>query len=77
MFEGTKQWFMDQVEIHFADSQNCYLPWHWCAAEKMFLQFKDGKALTAVDLPLALPVKKRQRKGIKIAEPPNLLVIPE
>jgi hypothetical protein len=37
MFEGTKRWFMDQVKIHFADSQKRYLQWRWLSAEKMFL----------------------------------------
>jgi hypothetical protein len=66
-------------------------------AEKMFLQFREGQALTAAptlgkaakaaDLHLVLQrqmgkaanasVKKRQRKRIKVAEPPQLLVIPE
>jgi hypothetical protein len=64
MFEGTKRWFMDQVKIHCADSQKRYLQWRWHSAEKMFLQFKEGKA------PSALPAKKGQRKRIKIAEPP-------
>ena len=93
MFEGTKRWFMDQVKIHFADSQKRYLQWRWRSAEKMFLQFREGKALTVAP---AQPIraanaatlhsprgeaanasKKRQRKRIKIAEPPQLLVIPE
>ena len=96
MFEGTKRWFMEQVKIHFADSQKRYLQWRWRLAEKMFLQFKEGQALTAApalprgkaaDLHLVLQrqmgkaanasVKKRQRKRIKVAEPPQLLVIPE
>ncbi len=64
MFEGTKRWFMDQVKIHFADSQKRYLQWRWHSAEKMFLQFRKGKA------PPALPAKKGKRKCIKIAEPP-------
>ena len=74
MFEGTKRWFMDQIKIHFAESQKRYLQWRWRTAKKMFLQFKDGRALTVVDPPPALPAKKRQRKLIKIAE---LSVIPE
>ena len=70
MFEGTKRWFMEQVKIHFADSQKRYLQWRWRLAEKMFLQFREGKALTvAPALPAA--AKKRQRKCIKIAEPPS------
>ena len=99
MFEGTKRWFREQVKIHFADSQKRYLQWHWGSAEKMFLQFRDGKALTVVPaLPIraanAAPLhsprgkaanavaaaaapKKRQRKRIKVAEPPQLSVIPE
>ena len=102
MFEGTKRWFREQVKIHFADSQKRYLQWRWRLAEKMFLQFREGQALTAApalprgkaakaakaaDLHLVLQrqmgkaanasAKKRQRKRIKIAEPPQLLVIPE
>ena len=105
MFEGTKRWFMEQVKIHFADSQKRYLQWRWRSAEKMFLQFREGKALTAAaanDAPLLWPrdkaataadlhlalqwqmgeaanasTKKRQRKRIKVAEPPQLMVIPE
>ncbi len=121
MFEGTKRWFIEQVKIHFADSQKRYLQWRWRSAEKMFLQFIEGQALTAApalpiairsremarplhsplanargkaakaakaaDLHLALQrqmgkaanasTKKRQRKRIKVAEPPQLLVIPE
>ncbi len=113
MFEGTKRWFMEQVKIHFADSQKSYLQWRWRSAEKMFLQFREGKALTvapalpiraanaaslhlprgkaakaanAADLHLALQrqigeavnaSKKRQRKRIKVAEAPQLSVIPE
>ena len=100
MFEGTKQWFMEQVKIHFADSQKRYLQLHWRLAEKMFLQFREGQALTAApalpargkaakaaDLHLELQrqmgkaanasAKKRQRKRIKVAEPPQLSVIPE
>jgi hypothetical protein len=74
MFEGTKRRFMDQIKIHFAESQKRYLQWRWRTAKKMFLQFKDSRALTNVDPPLALPAKKRQRKCIKIVE---LSVIPE
>ncbi len=75
MFEGTKRWFKEQVKIHFADSQKRYLQWSWRSAEKMFLQFKEGKALTVAP---ALPAaKKRQRKRIKIAEPSQLLIISE
>ena len=102
MFEGTKRWFREQVKIHFADSQKRYLQWRWRLAEKMFLQFREGQALTAApalprgkaakaakvaDLHLVLQpqmgkaanasAKKRQRKRIKVAEPPPLLVIPE
>ena len=102
MFEGTKRWFREQVKIHFADSQKRYLQWRWRLAEKMFLQFREGQALTAApalprgkaakaakaaDLHLALQrqmgeaanasAKKRQRKRIKVAEPPQLMVIPE
>ena len=102
MFEGTKRWFMEQVKIHFADSQKRYLQWRWRLAEKMFLQFREGQALTAApalprgkaakaakaaDLHLVLQrqmgkaanasAKKRQRKRIKVAEPLQLLVIPE
>ena len=116
MFEGTKRWFMEQVKIHFADSQKRYLQWRWRSAEKMFLQFREGQALTAApalptiairsremarplhsplanargkaaDLHLVLQpqmgkaanasAKKRQRKRIKVAEPPQLFVIPE
>ena len=121
MFEGTKRWFREQVKIHFADSQKRYLQWRWRLAEKMFLQFREGQALTAAPaLPIAIrsremarplhsplanakgkaakaakvadlhlvlqpqmgkaanaSAKKRQRKRIKVAEPPQLLVIPE
>jgi len=120
MFEGTKRWFREQVKIHFADSQKRYLQLRWRLAEKMFLQFRGGQALTAAapalppiaicsremarplhsplanargkaakaaDLHLELQrqmgkaanasAKKRQRKRIKVAEPPQLLVIPE
>jgi len=119
MFEGTKRWFREQVKIHFADSQKRYLQWRWRLAEKMFLQFREGQALTAAPaLPIAIrsremarplhsplanargkaakaadlhlvlqrqmvkaanasAAKKRQRKRIKVAEPPQLSVIPE
>ena len=118
MFEGTKRWFREQVKIHFADSQKRYLQWRWRLAEKMFLQFREGQALTAAPaLPIAIrsremarplhsplanargkaakaadlhlvlqrqmvkaanaSAKKRQRKRIKVAEPPQLFVIPE
>jgi len=121
MFEGTKRWFREQVKIHFADSQKRYLQLRWRLAEKMFLQFRGGKALTAAAAPALPPIairsremarplhsplanargkaakaadlhlvlqrqmvkaanasaKKRQRKRIKVAEPPQLLVIPE
>ena len=102
MFEGTKRWFREQVKIHFADSQKRYLQWRWRSAEKMFLQFREGQALTAApalprgkaakaakaaDLHLVLQrqmgkaanasAKKRQRKRIKVAEPPQLFIIPE
>ena len=96
MFEGTKRWFREQVKIHFANSQKRYLQWRWRLAEKMFLQFREGQALTAApalprgkaaDLHLVLQrqmgkaanasAKKRQRKRIKVAEPPQLFVIPE
>jgi len=103
MFEGTKRWFREQVKIHFADSQKRYLQLRWRLAEKMFLQFRGGQALTAAapalpptrgkaakaaDLHLVLQrqmvkaanasaAKKRQRKRIKVAEPPQLSVIPE
>ena len=118
MFEGTKRWFREQVKIHFADSQKRYLQWRWRLAKKMFLQFREGQALTAAPaLPIAIrsremarplhsplanargkaakaadlhlelqrqmgkaanaSAKKRQRKRIKVAEPPQLSVIPE
>jgi len=97
MFEGTKGWFREQVKIHFAEAQKRYLQWRWRLAEKMFLQFREGQALTAApavgkaakaaDLHLVwqrqmgkaanASVKKRQRKRIKVAEPPQLLVISE
>ena len=77
MFEETKCWFLDQVKIHFAALQKPYLQWQWRTAEKMFSQFKEGRALTAIDPPPAVPIKKRQKKRIRIVEPPKLLVIPE
>ena len=82
MFDETKRWFMDQVKVHFATSQKRYLQWRWRAAEKMFLQFKDGKPLTTVAatdvavLAAASPAR-RPRKRIKVAAPYNLTVIPE
>jgi hypothetical protein len=82
MFDETKRWFMDRVKVHFATSQKCYLQWRWRAAEKMFLQFKDGKPLTTVAatdvavLAAASPAR-RPRKRIKVAAPYNLTVIPE
>jgi hypothetical protein len=48
MFDKTKRWFMDRIKVHFATSQKRYLQWRWRAAEKMFLQFRDGKPLTTV-----------------------------
>jgi hypothetical protein len=82
MFDETKRWFMDRVKVHFATSQKRYLQWRWRAAEKMFLQFKDGKPLTIVAatdvavLAAASPAR-RPRKRIKVAAPYNLTVIPE
>jgi hypothetical protein len=82
MFDETKRWFMDRVKVHFATSQKRYLQWRWRAAEKMFLQFKDGKPLTTVAatdvavLAAASPAR-RPRKRIKVAAPYNLTVIPE
>jgi hypothetical protein len=82
MFDETKRWFMDRVKVHFATSQKRYLQWRWRAAEKMFLQFKDGKPLTTVAatdvavLAAASPTR-RPRKRIKVAAPYNLTVIPE
>jgi len=82
MFDETKRWFMDRVKVHFATSQKRYLQWRWHAAEKMFLQFKDGKPLTTVAatdvavLAAASPAR-RPRKRIKVAAPYNLTVIPE
>ncbi len=71
MFEETKHWFMDRVKIHFATLQKPYLKWQWCMADKMLSQFKEGRALTAIDPPPALPFKKRQKKRIKIVETPS------
>ncbi len=81
MFDETKRWFMERIRVHFADSQKRYLQWRWRAAEKMFLQFKDGKPLTSVaatDIAVASPTR-RPRKRIKVAAaaPSNLTVIPE
>ena len=82
MFDETKRWFMDRVKVHFATSQKRYLQWRWRAAEKMFLQFKDGKPLTTVAatdvavLAAASPAR-RPRNRIKVAAPSNLTVIPE
>ena len=82
MFDETKRWFMDRIKVHFATSQKRYLQWRWRAAEKMFLQFKDGKPLTTVAatdvavLAAASPAR-RPRKRIKVAAPYNLTVIPE
>lgn len=82
MFDETKRWFMERIRVHFADSQKRYLQWRWRAAEKMFLQFKDGKPLTTVAatdvavLAAASPAR-RPRKRIKVAAPYNLTVIPE
>jgi len=72
---------MERIRVHFADSQKRYLQWRWRAAEKMFLQFKDGKPLTSVaatDVAVASPTR-RPRKRIKVAAaaPSNLTVIPE
>jgi len=81
MFDETKRWFMERIRVHFADSQKRYLQWRWRAAEKMFLQFKDGKPLTSVaatDVAVASPTR-RPRKRIKVAAaaPSNLTVITE
>ena len=64
MFEGTKRWFREQVKIHFADSQKRYLQWRWRLAEKMFLQFREGQALTAAP---ALP-RGKAAKAAKVAD---------
>ena len=85
MFDETKRWFMERIRVHFADSQKRYLQWRWRAAEKMFLQFKDGKPLTFVAAPdvavlaAASPAARRPRKRVKVAAPApsNLTVIPE
>jgi hypothetical protein len=83
MFDETKRWFMDRIKVHFATSQKRYLQWRWRAAEKMFLQFKDGKPLTAVAaadvavLTAAASPARRPRKRIKVAAPSNLTAIPE
>ena len=78
MFDETKRWFMERIRVHFADSQKRYLQWRWRAAEKMFLQFKDGKPLTSVAV--AASPTRRPRKRVKVAAaaaPSNLTVIPE
>ena len=83
MFDETKRWFMERIRVHFADSQKRYLQWRWRAAEKMFLQFKDGKPLTSVaatDVAVAASPTRRPRKRVKVAAAPapsNLTVIPE
>jgi hypothetical protein len=84
MFDETKRWFMERIRVHFADSQKRYLQWRWRAAEKMFLQFKDGKPLTSVAATVvnvaAAPAARRPRKRVKVAAaaaPSNLTVIPE
>ena len=84
MFDETKRWFMERIRVHFADSQKRYLQWRWRAAEKMFLQFKDGKPLTSVAATsvvnvAASPPTRRPRKRVKVAAaaPSNLTVIPE
>ena len=83
MFDETKRWFMDRVKVHFATSQKRYLQWRWRAAEKMFLQFKDGKPLTSVAatsvVNVAASPTRRPRKRVKVAAaaPSNLTVIPE
>ena len=84
MFDETKRWFMERIRVHFADSQKRYLQWRWRAAEKMFLQFKDGKPLTSVAATVvnvaASPAAQRPRKRVKVAAAPapsNLTVIPE
>lgn len=82
MFDETKRWFMERIRVHFADSQKRYLQWRWRAAEKMFLQFKDGKPLTSVaatDVAVAASPTRRPRKRVKVAAPAlsNLTVIPE
>ena len=82
MFDETKRWFMERIRVHFADSQKRYLQWRWRAAEKMFLQFKDGKPLTsdaATGVAVAASPSRRPRKRVKVAAPApsNLTVIPE
>ena len=84
MFDETKRWFMERIRVHFADSQKRYLQWRWRAAEKMFLQFKDGKPLTSVAATSVVnvadsPPTRRTRKRVKVAAPApsNLTVIPE
>jgi hypothetical protein len=84
MFDETKRWFMERIRVHFADSQKRYLQWRWRAAEKMFLQFKDGKPLTSVAatsvVNVAASPTRRPRKRVKVAAAPapsNLTVIPE
>jgi hypothetical protein len=84
MFDETKRWFMERIRVHFADSQKRYLQWRWRAAEKMFLQFKDGKPLTSVAatsvVNVAASPTRRPRKRVKVAAaaaPSNLTVIPE
>ena len=83
MFDETKRWFMERIRVHFADSQKRYLQWRWRAAEKMFLQFKDGKPLTSVTatsvVNVAASPTRRTRKRVKVAAPApsNLTVIPE
>jgi len=82
MFDETKRWFMERIRVHFADSQKRYLQWRWRAAEKMFLQFKDGKPLSSVAatvVAVAASPTRRPRKRVKVAAPApsNLTVIPE
>ena len=83
MFDETKRWFMERIRVHFADSQKRYLQWRWRAAEKMFLQFKDGKPLTSVAatvVNVAASPTRRPRKRVKVAAaaaPSNLTIIPE
>ena len=73
MFDETKRWFMERIRVHFADSQKRYLQWRWRAAEKMFLQFKDGKPLTSVAatsvVNVAASPTRRPRKRVKVAAP--------
>jgi len=82
MFDETKRWFMERIRVHFADSQKRYLQWRWRAAEKMFLQFKDGKPLSSVAATVvtvaASPTRQpRKRVKVAVAAPSNLTVIPE